>query len=617
MQEGTGLQCELKHLETLDEAFEFMRWLGERRPILGADTETGGLRWWDEELRLVQFGDARTGWVISYRDWRGLIEQALSAYDREMVFHNVGFDAKWMLREGLTVKRHLIHDTLPMSHLLDPPGTHALKPLSEELIDPYAHAGAIALHEGMRKQKWTWATVPVTFAPYIWYSALDGVLVARMWEILEPQVRAAFQANYELEMSNIWADVDASMRGMRIDAPYARREQARLLERSAEIKAEVSETYGFSVGSNEAVTAQLVADGLPLEAKTKAGRWKLDKDVLDTFSGQHPLIDMVTEYKQGIKFSRAYYGGVLDRLDPGPDGDILHPDINPLGARTSRESVSNPAVQQIPSRDPRPRRMFIPREGNALVSGDLSNIEPRIMAHLSAEPTMLAAFQRGEDVHMFMAQHMYPELAGFSPDTAAPNYSPAAAKGRKKSKSGSLGKMYGIGISKFALQQGVPEHEARAFMEFYDATFPGIPAFILDVQEVAEERYQKEGRAYVRDPSGRVHTLRRDEARDGRFYALVNFIIQGWAATLLKRAKVRFTQTEFGHTFVMPVHDELLLDVPVEYAEEAGRVLQECLVGCDDGALATGLAADIEVYSESWAESVGGFKPSDLPRTFR
>lgn len=595
---GTLDGIELKHLETYDEAGEFMRWLGERRPVLGADTETGGLRWWDDALRLVQFGDAKTGWVISYRNWRGLIAEALDKYDRPIVAHNLAFDAKFLLREGLTVKRHLWHDTLPMHHLLDPPAPHGLKPLSIEMIDPYAHAGEAALHAGMTKQKWTWATVPETFGPYIWYSALDGVLVARLHEILAPQIEArGFTENYELLLSDIWAtSVDAAMRGMRIDVEYAQEAQRFVRERAEETRQRVETEYGVRVGSNEQVTARLVADGIELTERTAGGKWKLDKAVIESLDGRHPLVNEVVRYKNDLKFASTYYGGMLDRLD----GDVVHADINILGARTRRASVSNPALQQIPSKDWRPRRSVIPREGNALGSVDLSNIEPRIMAHLSQEPTMMEAFIRGDDVHMFMARHMYGDNA--------------SKKDRKRSKSGSLGKMFGIGVSKFAIQQQVDEYEAQAFLDFYDATFPNIPQFIIDVQEIARARFQNEGLAYIKDPSGNIHTLTKIEARNGEFYKLVNYVIQGWAAVLLKRAAVRFAQTEFGQYYILPVHDELVLDAPVDVIEEACRTLREIMITSDDGELTIPLAADIEIYHESWAESVEGFTTDMAPR---
>lgn len=602
---------ELNYVESLSEALEFMQWLEQPRSVLGFDTESGGLRWWDHELRLVQFGDANTGWVISYKDWRGVIAQALASYDRPIVAHNLAFDAKFCLREGLTVKRHLWHDTLIMHHLLDPPATHALKPLSEELIDPQAHAGAVALHEGMRKQGWGWDTVPLDFAPYIWYSALDGVLVARMYDILWPQIQArGFEPNYELELGSVWSTgVDAAMRGMLIDVEYAQEARAFVRRRAAETKEAALVQYGdrvpgFSLGSSAHVTQILAEDGVQLTAKTASGAWKLDKAVLAELAGKHPLVDMVTQYRNDIKFARAYYGNVLDRVTP--EGR-LYADLRTLGARTGRMSVSEPPLQQIPSKDWRPRRMFVPKPGHVLISGDLSNIEVRLLAHYSQDPTMLEAFRRGEDVHMFMARKMYPGLPEDPND-------PVCKKARKKSKSGSLGKQYGIGVAKFAEQQGVTEDEARAFLEDYDRTFPGVQQFVDDVEQIASKRFQEEGLAYIKDPSGRVHTLKDFEARDGRYYALVNFISQGWAATLLKKAINRFAATEYGQYYVLPVHDEFLCEVPEDLVEEVSAVMRECLTGCDDGKLTVPLECDIEIYRESWAESVEGFTTDMAPR---
>lgn len=603
-------RVQLNLVETLDEANEFMRWLGERRPVLGFDTETTGLEWWYDRLRLVQFGDAETGWAIPYGDWRGLIHEALDKYDRPLVAHNLPFDAKFCIRNGLPIKRELWHDTLPMTHLMDPPGRHDLKGVTTAVIDPNAHAGQAALDYGMQQNGWNWATVPINYSPYWKYSALDPVLAARLFEHYWPDISSMFPVPYELEIASIWDHVDAAMRGLRVDIAYAREEQQRLREQADQIRENVDRLYGLRISSNEQVTARLIEDGIKLTDQTPSGKWKLDKDILESLRGEHPIVDEMIRYKQSLKFATAYYGGVIDRSTTEDGIDIIHADINTLGARTSRMSVSKPALQQIPSKDPRPRRMFIPRPKRVQLSGDLSNIEPRIMAHYSQEPTMMQAFIDGVDVHTLMARHMYPAETSPFPDDKSMEDNPY----RKKSKSGSLGKMYGIGIDKFSKQQGVSPEEAAAFMRYYDETFPAIPRFISDVELLAEERYQNEGLAYITSPDGRRHPLTAEEARWGRYYALVNFVIQGYAAALLKRAITRFTATEFGEFYVLPVHDELILDVPEEIAEEAGEVLRECLITCDDGELSVPLAADIAIYKESWAESADKNAPSYLPR---
>ncbi len=583
-----GLEDAEVHLvETHDDVEDFFRWLSGRRPVLAFDTETAGLEWWHMPLRMCQFGDALNGWAIPWAWWAGVAREVFAKYDGPMTAHNAPFDIRFLERAGITLPG-FIHDTYAMAHVLDPNRPLGLKARSVADIDPMADFGQKALHDGMRKNGWDWGTVPENFSPYWVYSALDPIETARLWELYHPQL-GELEPLYEREVIVDRMMSDASVTGVRIDVDYATSERYRLLTEVADLKRQIETKWGCSPTAVRAVAERLVADGIRLEERTATGQIKLTKTILEGLEGKHPLADQVLQYRHSLKFVRAYIEAVLDRLD----GDVVHCEVRNLGARTGRMSVANPALQQIPSKDTTVRRMFVPREGNVLMSIDFSNIEVRVLAHLCRDETMMRAFLDDKDVHMEMARVMYGEDAG--------------PKERKRSKSGTLGKIYGIGYKKFAQQQGVSEAEAQSFLQFYDGKFPGVVEFTKYVTDLARLRQEEEGTAYVQLPGGRKHMLTRQEAVEWqKFYTLVNYVCQGTAAELLKKKILALRDAGLAEYIRLPVHDEILFEVPEDAVYDIGS---RALAVMEDRSLtewSVPITCDLEVYPESWAQSVSG-----------
>lgn len=581
---------ELTLVESTDDVFDFMRWLSEnRRPVLGADTETSGLNYRKDALRLVQFGDTRAGWAIPWEYWAGVVHEVFRKYEEPIVFHNGAFDIPVLMHNGVHIRWDQIEDTLIMAHLLDPPGVHGLKPLSVKLVDSRADDGEHALKEGMRANKWTWGTVPFRFEPYWVYSALDPVLAARLYERFNPAVRRDFASLYDTEVAIQRIMTQARLRGALIDTHYCRERHAALGVQAGELADQIEREWGFSPSSTQQMAERLVADGVPLVKRTPKGdKWSMDKEVMAGLENVgHPLARLVLDWRRATRFRKAYFEAMLNASDA--DG-FLHASINTLGARTGRMSVSDPPLQQIPSHDAEVRAAFIPQPGNSLLSIDFSNIEVRILAHFAQDPTMIEAFRNGEDIHLAMAKKMY------GPD--------AGPKERKHSKSGTLGRQYGIGPKKFAIQQGVSVTEAEAFLAFYDETFPGVPEFIDTLQLAASARQRSEGQGYVLSPSGRRHTLTFFEEKDNAWYKLVNYLCQGTAADVLKEKTVALDAAGLAEFLVLPVHDELLWDAPAEQvddiAHEAISIMQ------DFDSFAVPITVDAEIYETSWGECIDG-----------
>jgi DNA polymerase I len=568
----TGLSgVRMNLVESLEDAWALKRWLGERRPVLGFDTETGGLEWWRVPLRLVQVGDEHTGWAVPWGDWAGLVKEIFREYEGDLVAHNAAFDVHMLEHNGVKMKRELIHDTSVMAHIDDSARPRALKSLAEALVDKKATLGQEALHEGMAKRGWTWETVPVTFEPYWVYGALDPVLTCRMHSHLRPRM-AAYSGVYDLEMALLFICMDMEARGFRVDLDYTKRQAAILDDRKTLLYEQVWRDFGVRPGSNDAVADRLIRDGIHLIKTTAKGKWSTDEEVLSGIADRHPLAQLVLDYRQTSKFHKTYFTRILDLVD----GDRIHASLNPLGARTARMSVSAPPLQQLPSDSPLVRDCFIASEGNTLGRIDFDQIEVRLLAHFAQEPDMIHAIRSGIDMHNFSAEKMY-----------GPGFT---KKQRKMSKSGTFGKIYGIGADKFAVQQGVTTAEAQVFLAMYDQTFPAVPDFIQRVEQVGRQRRATEGRAYVTTPIGRRHYLHK---HDDGYYKLVNYLIQGTAADVLKQKLITLDAAGFGPYLTLPVHDEIIFDVPE--AESESIVREALALMQDHTSFAVPLSAGAEI----------------------
>lgn len=537
-------------VETFDEAQRFMRWLGERRPILAVDTETSGFDWWRGSLRLVQFGDAQHGWAIPFERWRALCAEALAEYDRPVAFHNSKFDLHWLSQNGVEVKRHLVHDTSVMVGLLEPLGRTALKDAAARHIDHRATAGQAELKRAMAQAKWTWGTIPPEFDGYWVYSALDAVLTAQLAEKLWPQVKVDLRRVYDVEMRCVHILHDMETRGARVDLEYVDAQRVRLLTYAAQAREWVRTAYNCEAGSSKTIAARLLKDGVRLTEKTPTGAWKMDADVLEAID--HPLASTVLNIRRAEKIANTYFAN----FETLADGDIIHPNVRPMGAVTGRMAVSNPSMHNLP-RGRVVRDAFVAREGHTLLGCDYSQIEMRLTAHFSEDPGLIGAFS-GEDFFVGMARQIYGDGSITKADPR-----------RQVTKSSMYAKVYMAGIAKFAATAGITEGEARHFMATLDSTFPGMRRFAQRVIADGQRAMSSEGQAVVRTLLGRRVVV----DRAGKEYKLVNGLIQGTAADILKQVICELDDAGVGKYIIMPIHDELIFDVPNDELEEVTDVV--------------------------------------------
>lgn len=532
---------ELTLVETWDEAAAFKSWLGERRPVLAVDTETSGLEWWNGRVRLVQFGDARHGWAIPFEDWRGLCKEALESYAGDLVFHNAKFDLHFLERSGVHPKRHLVNDTAVMAHLIAPTQRVGLKEVAARIVDPRSAQGQTDLKKAMGKAGWTWDTLPVDFDGYWIYSALDTVLTARVYEELWPRVNVAYRNVYDLEMRTIQILLDMEERGAFVDLAYCADQRARLEDYAEQARDWMQAEYGC-LPSGKKLAAALLKAGVRLTKKTDSGGWSTEASVLEGID--HPLAQTALKIRKAEKLAHSYFGNFLELHEDG----IIHPDVRALGAVTGRMSVSRPSMQNLP-RGRVVRDAFAARDGHTMLGVDYEQVEMRLTAHFSEDQGLIDAFLSGEDFFTSMARQIFQDPAIVKSDPR-----------RQTTKSSMYAKVYGSGITKFAETAGITDTEARDFMNRVDGTFPGLRRLSNQVQNAALSRLQTEGEAYVRTLAGRRLVV--DD--ESKVYKLVNALIQGTAADLLKQVMVELDDADVTRYLIMPVHDELLFDVPTE-----------------------------------------------------
>ena len=335
---------------------------------------------------------------------------------------------------------------------------------------------------------------------------------------------------------------------------------------------------------------------LPTAGKTRGGQASTSQDVLEKLSGHHPVVDALLEYRKLEKL-RSTYLEPLPRL-MGPDGRI-RTTFNQLATATGRLSSSNPNLQNIPVRGSMGHRMrscFTAPAGRLLISADYSQIELRVLAHLSRDETLLAAFREGTDIHARTASLLFDvEQGAITPDQ------------RRNAKTINFGLIYGMGPQKLAQELKIPLSEARAFMARYFERLQGLKHFYESVEEMAREQ------GYVTTLAGRRRPLPDIQAESAQARSLarrqaINTLIQGSAADIIKLAMLAVHNDPQLHALdarlLLQVHDEVLLEVPEAAAQQAGTRGAELMASVRPG----GITLDVPLLSDwgaarNWGEA--------------
>lgn len=571
----------LELVDSIDQAMALKRWLGDRRrDVLGVDTESSGLKPERDVLRMVQVGDLETGWAIPWDLWGGVAMEILNSYTGPMVLHNASFDMRFLQTHAAYMPPwERIHDTMTMAHLIDPARPKGLKPLADRLVDPRATAGQALLNKAMSDNDWTWATVP-TDNPYYWvYAALDPVLTCHVREKLWPTImNVGSERAYDLEMGAVRVCANMMLRGVRIDKAYCVRKAASLRDWSAQARKWLKDSYGITNATSNAQILKCLQDqGIEFTKLTPKGAYAIDKEVLDAI--EHPVAEYVVAIRRAEKICSSYLDNLISLAD---HNDVVHCNINPLGARTGRMSITDPALQTLHRTDPTVRNAFIPSEGNQIIACDADQIEARLASHFSGDIGMQEAFLSPDDFFCIVASEIFGE---------------PVIKGdprRQTTKNVVYGSIYGAGVRTMARTAKVTYEQMEPVKRAFDLRFPGLNQLMQRVTSVAHQRLIDEGAAYVTTPLGR-----RVPSMDQREYALVNYLIQSHAAEVLKKGLVDLDAAGLGPNMVFPVHDEIVADVPAIDVIEVKHLIESTLNDPDTYAVPLTWSADI--FEERWA----------------
>jgi DNA polymerase-1 len=570
------------------------RWLGERHDgIVAFDTESGGLSPWKTELRMVQFGDKRTGWAVPWERWGGVALEIFQSYEGEWAAHNGIHDWKFLsVKAGYDVPWERMHDTLTMARIDDPSRANGLKPLGSSLIDRRAVAGQKALDEGMAANKWNWATVPINYPPYWIYSALDPVITSHLHDHLAPRVLASAPEAYDLERAANRICTKMMMKGMQLDVPYVERAIATYEETSGKIRDWLIKAHQItspvSAGQIRRAFERLGQDVL---FWTRTGQPQFTKATLGFYveQGQNDAVKQLAKYllavRKADKFPRDYLHKFLNLRDAG---DILRMNINVMGAITSRMSVSEPPLQQLSRDEAMIRGSFVPRDGLVLLSCDLDQIELRMIADASADEGLIRAIHEadatGTNVFLVIGREMYGEKI----TKKDPRYTSLKAF--------VYARAYGAGPEELAETAGIPIETVVHIETLFNENFPGMRRISDELISAARQMRARGERAGVRLKSGRFIPL-----KQGKDYTALNYKTQGPAAEYMKRSLVNLDASGLGDNLLLPIHDEVLLEAPASEAEEVLKVVEECMTDRENYAVP--LTAGGSILPERWVKT--------------
>jgi len=599
---------QLHLVDTSQKAADFIHWLGQRRPhnAISVDTETGelpgnprdhALSPWHGRLRLVQVGDGEQGWSIPWEEWSGVFYEAMDKFDGPLICHNIAFEARWFaIQSRWDIPWHRAHDTMIMAHVVDPLGSGALKRLAALHVDSRAVALQETLDVELVKNGWTWGTVPTNFQPYWSYGALDCVLTTRLWELFWDKCgpEGPYRKAYELEMAARKIVTRMEINGARVDLEYSKKKYDELTAYTESVKKWAKDTYnGVSITSNVQLVRLFESLGAEITEYTPTGQKSCTKDQLKLLSINDnaeisALADTVLKQRKADKLANTYFSNFLTESIDG----IVHPSVKTLGARTSRMSITNPALQTLPKGDDVVRRAFIPKdEDHVIITSDLDQVEFRMFASLSSDPNLINLFNHadatGSDPFTEIGREIYNDPSMTKSD-----------KRRGLIKGTVYGRLYGAGVAKQALTAGVAEPQMRAVSDAFDNRFPGMAYFQRQIEDIGMRRLKTEGQGYVYTWTGR-----RLPCDEDRVYTLVNYLIQGGAAEVFKANLVKLDQADLTELLIVPVHDEIVLQAPRKDVTEVMNAVKECMTTSEGWAVP--LTAGIDGPLETWGDKYG------------
>lgn len=576
--------------ETILTSAALTRWIEKLRsaPIIAFDTETDNLD--PMRARLIGLSFAveagKAAYVPLGHDYPNAPEQLteqevlnalrpiLEDQDKPKVGQNGKYDIHVFRRHGIDMRGYT-QDSMLESFVLNSTATrHDLDSLASRYLGYTTTRYEDIAGKGARQIPFA----QVEVSPATQYAGEDADICLRLHEVLHPQLEAepsllGVYRGIEIPLVDVLAKIEAN--GVLIDADELERQSGDLSARMLDLQTRAFDLAGreFNLDSPKQLQALLFDElGLPVEVKTPTGQPSTNEEALEAIADQHELPRMILDYRSLTKLRSTYTDKLPEMVNP--DTGRVHTSYHQGGAATGRLSSSDPNLQNIPIRSEdgrRIRRAFIAPKGRQIIAFDYSQIELRIMAHLSSDAGLIRAFEQGLDIHRATAA----EVFGIELDNVDSNQ-------RRAAKAINFGLIYGMGAFGLARQLGVNRGEAQDYISLYFNRYPGVHEFMERTRQRAREQ------GYVETLFGRRLYLteissRNANRRAGAERAAINAPMQGTAADIIKRAMRQVHEWLVPHDdcarMIMQVHDELVFEADTDFVETLIVAVREHMQG--------------------------------------
>jgi DNA polymerase-1 len=530
-----------------------------------------------------------------------VIEALRAVFENEAIAkigHNIKYDLVVLENAGVIMKGEL-HDTLIAAWIVDASRSgYSMDAVALGTLD----YECISIKEliGSGKSQTTFNHVPLVDA--VPYAAEDVDITFQLWNVFEPQLKGNLRKLYdEVEMPLVRVLASMRIAGIKVDPEELQRQRVVISKRIDELTKEIEEIapYPFNPDSPKQLSEVLFneAPGLGIKPVKKGKSFhSTNVEVLEKLATdpevETTLPSLILEYRKLTKLVNTYLGSLVEAINPATGR--VHASFNQTGTSTGRLSSSDPNLQNIPIRSEigrEIRRAFVPEEGNLFVAADYSQVELRMLAHLSADDSLLQAFREGQDIHRAVASEVF--------GTAIEDVSDEQ---RSAAKAVNFGIVYGITRWGLSRQLKCTPERAEQIIDDYKKRFKGIDTFLATCVAQANELGYVETIKYRRRQIRNIHATNQQQQALAERVA-INSVVQGSAADLIKVAMnlvhQRLTKEFPESRLLMQIHDELVVETPKKDAEAVRDLLVEVMESA--------MSLDVPVVADAsiganWAE---------------
>jgi len=593
-----------------DAAFP-VSWDTETTALKPRDAELVGIGCcWGNEVKETAYIpiNHKQGTALDAADITAALSPILESEAYPKTLQNVKFDRLMLRHFGIKLKG-VVFDTMLASYVLHPERNHNLSDLAARYLPDLSTQ---SYQELAIPKDGTIADLDV--ATVAEYCGMDAYVTYQLTQLLAAELKAISQLDQlfreiELPLEPVLADMEYW--GIRIDTAYLKTLSEELGNKLERIETEAYDLAGetFNLNSPKQLS-EILFEKLALSTKksrkTKTG-YSTNHAILEKLQGDHPIIDLILEHRTLAKLKSTYVDALPSLVNP--ETQRIYTDFNQAITTTGRLSSSNPNLQNIPIRTEfsrQIRRAFLPEEDWLLVSADYSQIELRILTHLSQEPILLDAYQTGKDVHRLTAQLLFEK-------------EDVTDEERRLGKTINFGVIYGMGAQRFAREAAVSNQRGKEFIEKYQARYPLVFAYLNNQKKRAIAQGYVEtllGRRryfyFTGSPLDKLkgsdpNTINLNEIKVGKdesetLRAAANAPIQGSSADIIKIAMVKLNELlkPYQSRLLLQVHDELVFEIPPQEWEELRPQIQATM----ENAVALSIPLEVEMnVGKNWMEA--------------